>query len=94
MNILKFYCQNYLQLKEIIKQILFQKINANIIEIPTSICFAKYQKENISKSDISNTFKIGWLGSKNTSVNVLPLKNVFVALQKKYSPAKHCAICP
>ena len=62
-----------------------QKLNANIIEIPTSICFAKYQKDKVTKTDITNTFKIGWLGSKNTSVNVLPLKNVFIELQKKYS---------
>jgi glycosyltransferase involved in cell wall biosynthesis len=62
-----------------------QKFNDNIVEIPTSICFEKYKKENIAKSDTSNTFKIGWLGSKNTSVNVLPLKNVFIELQKKYA---------
>ncbi|MFY8126733.1 MAG: glycosyltransferase [Chitinophagaceae bacterium] len=62
-----------------------QKFNANIIEIPTSICFEKYQKENTAKNDISNTFNIGWLGSKNTSVNVLPLKQVFIELQKKHS---------
>ena len=61
-----------------------QKFNSNIIEIPTSISYSKYQKENIPKTDISNTFKIGWLGSKNTSINVLPLKNVFIDLQKKY----------
>lgn len=62
-----------------------QKFNSNIVEIPTSISYVKYQKENMSKTGISNTFNIGWLGSKNTSVNVLPLKNVFIDLQKKFS---------
>jgi hypothetical protein len=56
--------------------------NKNIVEIPTSIQFAKYKIANSPSS--TTVFKIGWIGSKNTSVNVLMLKNVFLKLQNKY----------
>ena len=63
---------------------VLSKYNTNVFEIPTSINFKKYQQESNS-SEIKNTnFKIGWVGSKYTSVNILPLKNVFIELQNKY----------
>lgn len=63
---------------------VLKEYNKNIIEIPTSINFNKYQifNKTVASSTISS-FKIGWVGSKNTSVNILPLKEVFIELQKK-----------
>jgi hypothetical protein len=61
---------------------MLSRYNNNIVEIPTSIEFAKYKVANYSSN--SEVFKIGWIGSKNTSVNVLLLKNVFLKLQKNY----------
>lgn len=59
--------------------------NNNIVEIPTSINFNKYQQKSQPKLNYEiSSFKIGWLGSKNTSVNVITLKNVFLQLQKKH----------
>jgi glycosyltransferase involved in cell wall biosynthesis len=58
--------------------------NNNVVEIPTSIRFKKYE-ENSREPNISEEFVIGWLGSKNTSVNVLPLREVFIELQKKHT---------
>jgi glycosyltransferase involved in cell wall biosynthesis len=63
---------------------ILQKFNSNIVEIPTSISYKKYQQANTINKQEDDVFKIGWLGSKNTSVNVLPLKQVFIELQKKY----------
>jgi glycosyltransferase involved in cell wall biosynthesis len=64
---------------------VLSKHNSQIVEIPTSISIEKYKALVSVKNLQSNTFKIGWIGSKNTSVNILPLKNVFIELQKKYN---------
>jgi glycosyltransferase involved in cell wall biosynthesis len=44
--------------------------NQNVIEIPTSIDINKY---SIKKNATDSIFKIGWIGSKTTSRNILPI---------------------
>ncbi len=57
-----------------------------VIEIPTSISFQKYNNANaIVDSNVQDVFIIGWIGSKTTSVNLLPLKQCFIQLQKQYN---------
>ncbi len=57
-----------------------------IIEIPTSIEFQKYNLPvaDLLKEDESE-FIIGWIGSKTTSVNILPLKKCLIKLQERYN---------
>ncbi|RNC88171.1 MAG: glycosyltransferase family 1 protein [Winogradskyella sp.] len=60
-----------------------QQFNKNVIEIPTSIDFRKYeakQSQNKNKNDVPI---IGWIGSKTTCWNLLPLVPVFKNLQQK-----------
>jgi glycosyltransferase involved in cell wall biosynthesis len=67
---------------------VLSKYSANVVEIPTSISFKKYQNTK-SLTSTNDVFIIGWVGSKNTSVNVLPLKSVFIQLQQKYNIKLH-----
>jgi len=65
---------------------VLSKYNTNITEIPTSINYNKYQQNSTPVIKTKNEFfKIGWVGSKNTSVNILPLKEVFLELQKNHT---------
>jgi glycosyltransferase involved in cell wall biosynthesis len=65
---------------------VLSKYNNNVTEIPTSISYKRYQQSSAPVIKPKNEiFKIGWVGSKNTSVNILPLKEVFLELQKKYT---------
>lgn len=58
------------------------KFNKNVFEIPTSIDFSRY--ENAAKSsNVANKFIIGWIGSKTTSINLIPLIPVFKELSLK-----------
>ena len=57
------------------------RINANCVEIPTSVSKVKYVQK--PKSETNAVFTIGWIGSRSTSVNVLKLIPVFVELRKK-----------
>lgn len=59
-----------------------------ITEISTSISFTRYQqgiKNQQQKNNPGAAFRIGWIGSKTTSVNLLPLKQCFLELQEKYN---------
>ena len=56
-----------------------QSYNKNVFEIPTSINFEKYSKNQIRKK--GKKFIIGWIGSNTTSKNVLALKPVFEYLR-------------
>ena len=57
------------------------RINANCVEIPTSVSKVKYVQK--PKSETNAVFTIGWIGSRSTSVNVLKLIPAFVELRKK-----------
>lgn len=57
------------------------RINANCIEIPTSVSKEKYPQK--TKKETNPVFTIGWIGSRTTSVNVLQLVPAFEALGKK-----------
>ncbi len=61
------------------------KFTTNIVEIPTSISIKKYQDVKPLHVVNDEAFIIGWVGSKNTSVNLLPIKTVFLQLQQKYN---------
>lgn len=55
-----------------------EKLNKNVIEIPTSLDLKIYNcSDNIKKN---TKFTIGWIGSKSTSVNILSLIDVFKRL--------------
>ena len=61
-----------------------RKYNSNTIEIPTSIDFVKYKASDVLENNKETfPFRIGWIGSKTTSVNVLLLKNIFQQLQNE-----------
>nr|WP_315149744.1 glycosyltransferase family 4 protein [uncultured Flavobacterium sp.] len=55
------------------------KLNANCIEIPTSVSKEKYVPK--TNKEINPVFTIGWIGSRTTSANVLKLIPVFEKLQ-------------
>ncbi|WP_291103354.1 MULTISPECIES: glycosyltransferase [unclassified Flavobacterium] len=57
------------------------RLNANCIEIPTSVCKEVYRQK--TKSETNAVFTIGWIGSRTTSVNVLKLIPAFEVLSKK-----------
>lgn len=62
-------------------QFLIQ-FNANVTEIPTSICFEYYQK---NKKTIENDkLIVGWLGSNTTSINLLIVKDVISEIKKTF----------
>ncbi len=56
-----------------------KKYNNKVTEIPTSIDFGKYYEIKSEKMN-TNTFVIGWIGSKTTSKNILPLIGTFEKL--------------
>lgn len=58
------------------------ELNANCIEIPTSVSAKIY--DNSIKKESNAVFTIGWVGSKTTSVNVLSLLPVFEKLSSKF----------
>lgn len=62
----------------------FRKFNANVIQIPTSICFVNYT-DKISFNTKSNKLVIGWLGSKSTSKNLINLLPVFHQLSFQFN---------
>ncbi|WP_282070211.1 glycosyltransferase [Olleya namhaensis] len=57
--------------------------NKNVIEIPTSIDFNKYNKDKLSVDDFKDYLIIGWIGSGTTSINILKLLPVFKRLQEE-----------
>jgi hypothetical protein len=52
----------------------FLQFNKEVIEIPTSIVFRKY--DNCLKSTKNDRISIGWIGSKSTSINVINISHV------------------
>lgn len=63
-----------------------QPFAKQVVEIPTSIVYKNY-KEGLQRSNETEkqSFRIGWIGSKTTSPNVVSIKEVFFNLQKKYN---------
>lgn len=57
------------------------RLNANSVEIPTSVSKDKYFQK--TKSETNAVFTIGWIGSRTTSINVLKLIPAFEALSQK-----------
>jgi len=57
------------------------QLNANCIEIPTSVREEFYCQKN--KKENNAVFTIGWIGSRTTSVNVLKLIPAFEELSQK-----------
>ena len=58
----------------------FLQYNKDVIEIPTSILFGKY--DSCLKSITENDYlSIGWIGSKYTSINVINLSSVIEKFQ-------------
>jgi hypothetical protein len=60
----------------------FITYNKNVIEIPTSINFNKYNSK--IEKNYRNTINIGWLGSITTSKNLIFLSKVFQDLKLEY----------
>ena len=61
----------------------FLKYNENVVEIPTSIIFKKYV-ENYKNTEPNDTVRIGWIGSKSTSLNLIFLGKLFDTVLKTY----------
>lgn len=62
----------------------FLRFNKNVFQIPTSVNFSIYK--NKQESIFNNNFiTIGWIGSKSTSSNLLPILDVFHVLAKNHS---------
>ena len=59
------------------------RYNDSVVEIPTSIIFNKYvdNDKNIMPND---TVRIGWIGSKTTSINLIFLETLFDTVLKTY----------
>ncbi len=57
------------------------QLNANCIEIPTSVREEVYRQKK--KKENNAVFTIGWIGSRTTSVNVLKLIRAFEELSQK-----------
>lgn len=57
------------------------QLNANCIEIPTSVREEVYRQKN--KNENNAVFTIGWIGSRTTSVNVLKLIPAFEELSQR-----------
>lgn len=57
-----------------------------IFEIPTSIIYKKYDAVMHQPATIKNEiFRIGWIGSKTTSPNVISIKEALLRLQQQYN---------
>ncbi len=61
----------------------FLNFSKTVTEIPTSIEFDKYEKFPILSKPI-NYFRIGWLGTNSTSINLIPLIPAFQYISNKY----------
>lgn len=61
-----------------------QLYNKKIQEIPTSVNLNTYLK-TAAAFTTTNTFRIGWIGSKTTSKNVLLVKEALQQLQKQHA---------
>lgn len=57
-----------------------KKYNKNVVELPTSIDFRKYDVRYVGSED---RFIIGWIGSMSTSINLISLLPVFNRLKKE-----------
>jgi glycosyltransferase involved in cell wall biosynthesis len=57
------------------------RLNANCIEIPTSVSKEVYRQK--TKSETNAVFTIGWIGSRTTSVNLIKLIPAFETLSTK-----------
>ncbi len=58
-----------------------------VVEIPTSIPFKKYEDALPAESNsatVKKPFRIGWIGSKTTSPNILLVKPALLQLQKEF----------
>jgi len=65
---------------------VLQNYNKNIIEIPTSVEFYKYNLfENRPQVKNDGAFKVGWIGSKTQSINISLVAGALKKLQKKYN---------
>lgn len=65
---------------------VLKKYNSRVIEIPTSVIFKKYHSfipSPVEKSD--QHFRIGWIGSKTTSINIALVTEAIKNLQQKYN---------
>jgi glycosyltransferase involved in cell wall biosynthesis len=62
-----------------------KKNNKNVTEIPTSIDFDIYNVESDkNKEDGDNVLKIGWIGSKTTSKNIIAIIPALLLIASKY----------
>lgn len=61
----------------------FNRFSSNVVEIPTSIIFSKYNL-NYQACTNRNNVSIGWIGSKSTSINLFYLKKLFQFVSKEY----------
>ena len=56
-----------------------------IVEIPTSIEYKKYEEALKQVNNIhKKQFRIGWIGSKTTSPNIILIKQVLINLQSQF----------
>lgn len=63
-----------------------EKYNSNVVEIPTSLTFEKYAQFSTNHhSKNTERFRIGWIGSKTTSINLSLITVAVKELQKKYN---------
>ena len=56
-----------------------------VVEIPTSIVYEKYQLPMPVKKEAGTPFRIGWIGSKYTSINLGMVTEAIKNLQEKYT---------
>lgn len=64
----------------------FQKLNRNVIEIPTSIDLSRYELPTINND--SKEFVIGWIGSRSTSQHLDSIADVLIDFILTHSNAK------
>jgi glycosyltransferase involved in cell wall biosynthesis len=58
----------------------FLQYNKEVVEIPTSILFEKYES-SLKNNTINDFVNIGWIGSKSTSINVINISYVIRKMQ-------------
>jgi hypothetical protein len=58
----------------------FLQYNKEVVEIPTSILFEKYES-SFKNNTINDFVIIGWIGSKSTSINVINISYVIKKMQ-------------
>ncbi len=66
---------------------VLQKYARRIVEIPTSVDYDRYNEAETTaiSEKTNNNFRIGWIGSKTTSPNLLFLIPALKELQKKFA---------